>query len=209
MPCSPFSKLLLLFVLVCSPPTLFANIHNEAGTVFKSVQYRASIDVIGKHLSGILVFKTQEDSSIRTVFVNEMGVTFFDISFFAQHYIFNAIMNSMDKKAVKRSLAKDLGMILMRGIYKENTAAQQLQSQAGTANQQKTFTLKLKRKGSVQYTYNSDREQYPVIENFGKNKKVISILQFYQQNNSAPDSIFVQHHTVHFTISLKQLHVTQ
>jgi hypothetical protein len=182
---------------------------NPSAPPFESVQYRASIDVIGKHLSGILVFKTQADSSIRTVFVNEMGVTFFDISFFDQHYKFNAIMKSMDKKAVRLSLAKDLGMILMRGIFKNREAADRLPSSSLPGEQQNTFTLKLKRKGTVRYVSSAGATQYPVIENFGKNKKVISIGQFYQADNPVPDSIFVQHHTVNFTISLKQLHATE
>ncbi|MBK7039819.1 MAG: hypothetical protein IPH46_04930 [Bacteroidetes bacterium] len=51
--------------------------------------------------------------------------------------------------------------------------------------------------------------EIPQIENYGRKKKVISITQKYKDKNSMPDSIFVQHHTVPFTISLKHLHVTE
>ena len=177
--------------------------------IIGSTKYKASIDVIGKHLSGILIFKLQEDSSIRSVFVNEMGVTFFDITFYEHSYQWNAIMESMDKKAVKISLAKDLGMILMKGIFvkKNNVTTPVLHG----LPQNSPFVIekKLKRKGTVKYYLLSGSNEIPQIENFGRKKKVISITQKYTDKNSMPDSIFVQHHTVPFTISLKHLHVTE
>ena len=166
---------------------------------FINTKYRAAIDVIGKHLSGILIFKMQEDSSVRAVFVNEMGSTFFDITFGKTSYTYNSIMNSLSKKAVKRTLAKDLGMILLRGIFS---------SFQNISQQEKYITLKLQRKGSVYYYPNTTCKQYPLLENHGR-KKVISISQHYADNATLPDSIFVQHHKVDFTISLKQMHVTE
>ena len=180
---------------------------------FESVKYRASIDVLNKHLSGILIFKTQEDSSIRSVFINEMGVTFFDITFYQDRYIYSSIMESMDKKAVKISLAKDLGMILMRGIYivesrkfkeKGNKDKQVLGCKSNT------FIFKLKRKGTVMYCANQHSTEFPLIYNYGKKEKsVITISQNYSAESIMPDSIFVEHHKVHFTISLKQFHATE
>lgn len=179
---------------------------------FESIKYRAAVDVIGKHLSGILVFKQDTtENSIRVVFVNEMGVTFFDISFHDDHYLYHSIMESMDKKAVKISLAKDLGMILMRGIYKnENNIGSRYKV---SADCKETFELKLKRKGRVQYPCMTSAASQNQIINLGKRKKVVSVMQFFNQEqidqHSLPDSIFVQHHTVNFTISLKQLHATE
>src|SRR5258706_1999072 len=49
--------------------------------VFHADWYNASVDVIGKHLSGLLLFKMMPDSSTRVVFTNEVGVTFFDFEF--------------------------------------------------------------------------------------------------------------------------------
>ena len=174
-----------------------------------STKYKASIDVIGKHLSGILIFKMQEDSSIRTVFINEMGVTFFDITFYENTYQWNTIMESMDKKAVKISLAKDLGMILMKGIFVKKPAIAAANIQGLPANTPFVIEKKLKRKGIVKYYLLSGSHEIPQIENYGRKKKVISITQKYKDKNSMPDSIFVQHHTVPFTISLKHLHVTE
>jgi hypothetical protein len=48
---------------------------------FRQVVYRTSADVVGKHLSGLLVFKFMPDSSTRVVFSNEMGFSLFDFGF--------------------------------------------------------------------------------------------------------------------------------
>lgn len=164
------------------------------------IRYRAAIDVVNKHLSGILIFKTQEDSSVRAVFMNEIGATFFDISFTSTTYIFHSIMESMDKKAVKRTLAKDLGMILVRGIYS---------SMKNYSDINEVFEFRLKAKGKVKYQPAKNCVQYPIIENYGRRRKVVTIKQKYIENESMPDSIFVQHHTVNFTISLIQMNAAE
>ncbi|MBK7763739.1 MAG: hypothetical protein IPI46_10270 [Bacteroidetes bacterium] len=155
---------------------------------------------MNKHLSGILIFKTQEDSSVRIVFMNEMGSTFFDVSFSENNYTFHSTMKSFAKKSVKRTLAKDLGMILMRGIYA---------SQQPTKITEVQFEKKLKRKGKVMYYTSTNTSQIDSIANFGKSKKVISIHQGFSSVDKIPEHIFVQHHTFQFTIHLSRLHVTE
>jgi hypothetical protein len=165
--------------------------------VFETLRYRASIDVLDKHLSGILIFKTTEDSSIRVVMINEMGATFFDMSFTNSDYTFNSIMESLDKKAVKRTFAKDLGMLLYRGIFKSNSSKR-------TTNN--SFEVKLKRKGTVKYHLGAACNQFISIENFGKRKKVVSINNEFNEQDFSPSHIFVQHHTVRFTIQLTRIY---
>jgi hypothetical protein len=174
--------------------------------IFTSVRYRASIDVLDKHLSGILIFKTMEDESIRTVFLNEMGVTFFDMTFYKSSYVYHSIMKSLDKKAVRISLAKDLGMILVRGIFSESGKPIK---KASADKMHSSKTLKLKRKGYVNYFADKSCTGYWQIENWGAKKKVVSITQKHIPELSMPDSIFVQHHNVHFTISLKHFHAAE
>lgn len=201
-----FLRINLLLVCLLSYHLLFAQLKSNTDCnalqipTLQDIRYRASIDVINKHLSGLLIFKMQEDSSVRTVFINEIGVTFFDISFTNTSYTIHSIMESMDKKSVKRTLAKDIGMILIRGIYS---------SMKNSSKQQDVIELKLKSKGRVQYHFATQCNQYPIIENFGKRRNVITITQKYLEHESMPDSIFVQHHTVHFTIRLKQMHAAE
>ena len=162
---------------------------------FETVKYRASIDVRDKHLSGILICKQVEHNAVRVVFLNEVGSTFFDITLNEQDYIYHTVMSSLDKKAVKRTLAKDLGMIMARGIYN---------SYKNISTDKNIIKLKLKRKGTVLYKANTTCKQYVSIDNYGR-KKVVSITQEFQKDNSMPETIFVQHHKVNFTINLKLL----
>jgi len=198
----------LLLILFFSVQSLSAKTPENSNCVaqmiplFESVKYRTAIDVMNKHLSGILIFKTQEDSSVRAVFLNEMGIVFFDITFTKKAYLFNSIFEGLDKKAVRKTLAKDIGMILMKGIIKSYTGVTILE-------EQQVYTFKLKSKGSVKYTTDQSCSPPIKIENFGRRKAVVSISQFYNKKNSMPDSIFVQHHKVNFTINLKQMHVTK
>ncbi len=207
-----------LFSLALFFPAMYVNgqaamDNNQRGHLqFESIKFRAAVDVIGKHLSGILVFKQDTiNHSIRTVFVNEMGVTFFDLTFFDDRYVFNTVLESMNKKAVKISLAKDIGMILMRGIFKKPDIVGS--RFVATVDCKDRFILSLKRKGTVHYPCRPGTAAIEQIENFGRRKKVVTVSGFYDKNqigrNTLPDSIFVQHHTVNFTISLKQLHAAE
>ena len=48
---------------------------------FKNALYKAEIDVVGHHLSGLLLIKTLPDTTIRMVFSTETGYKFFDFAF--------------------------------------------------------------------------------------------------------------------------------
>lgn len=170
---------------------------------FETIKYQAMIDVVGKHLSGILIIKNMDTEGVRCVFMNEMGVTFFDLQLNSTNYMYHNIMSSLNKKAVKIALAKDLGMILLSGIYKSVLTEKKNEKED-------ILTLKLQRKGLVEYYIQHKHHTIPLILNKNnRNKKFVEINQFYSAINSMPDSIFVQHHQVNFQISLKQIHATE
>ncbi len=170
---------------------------------WQAVKYRTMIDVMGKHLSGILFIKNIEGHSTRCVFMNEMGVTFFDLNFENNQYRYESIMSSLNKKGVKMTLAKDLGMILMDGIFHSIISENKIENQT-------ILKLKLKRKGFVTFHIDSTKQQIPFVENKNKrNKTFITVQQLYLSNNTMPDSIFVKHHQINFQISLKQIHASE
>jgi hypothetical protein len=81
---------------------------------FKDALYKAEIDVVGHHLSGLLLIKTLPDSTIRMVFSTETGYKFFDFSFspdggFKVFYV----VKQMNKNAVIKTLKKDFELILL------------------------------------------------------------------------------------------------
>ena len=63
--------------------------------------YQASVDVLNKHLSGLLVIKTMDDNSVHTLFQSEMGLTYFDFVWSNDnHFEVINVIKQMNKKAV-------------------------------------------------------------------------------------------------------------
>lgn len=164
--------------------------------VFKSTWYNASVDVVGKHLSGLLLFKTMADSSVRVVFTNEVGITFFDFEFAKQgQFHVRQVISKLDKKPVINLLRKDFELILMHGAQ----------------NKLKTFT----RKGEIFYARTGKKEtDYFItdkdcasllrIEKASKRTKKVEVLLIGNQQH-VPDSVYLKHFTFNMQIALKKL----
>ena len=80
---------------------------------FETSWYHASVDVVGRHISGLLLIKNMPDSAQRIVFTNEAGVTFFDFGFSKEgnFKVFN-IIKQLDRAPVVHTLQKDFRLIL-------------------------------------------------------------------------------------------------
>src|SRR5688572_1834391 len=126
-----FLCLSLLVILGCDParPTLQpaqvdVGCVKKLKPVFKSDLYNASIDVVGKHLSGLVLVKSMPDSSMRVVFTNEAGIKFFDFGFqpdgsFKAHQV----IKQLNKKAVVKTLRQDFELVLMTRANRETPSA--------------------------------------------------------------------------------------
>src|SRR5688572_179865 len=79
---------------------------------FSTMLYNAQVNVAGRHLSGLLLFKTMADSSKRVIFTNEMGVTFFDFEFSRKGFRVVSCVRQMNKNVVINRLKSDLGLLL-------------------------------------------------------------------------------------------------
>jgi hypothetical protein len=74
--------------------------------------YNTKIDVVGKHLSGLLLIKPM-DGGHRIVFTNEAGVTFFDFAFDPSgNFRVVNVIKQLNKKAVITLLQKDFALML-------------------------------------------------------------------------------------------------
>src|SRR5438128_6245701 len=84
--------------------------------VFTTALYNTQVNVVGKHLSGLLIIKTMPDSSIRIVFSNEAGFKFFDFEFNGNNFKVYYIYKQMNKKSVLKTLRKDFQLVLMNNL---------------------------------------------------------------------------------------------
>lgn len=164
---------------------------------FTRALYNTQVDVVGKHLSGLLLLKQMPDSSTRLVFSNEMGFKYFDFEFSAAGgFKVWYILPQMDKKAVKTTLRKDFALLLMQHL-----------------DLKKSFVLKKdgliyygfpQTKGNNYYITDSTCRQLVRVERASRRKPVVTaVMQHYK--DGMPDTIGISHANFNFTIGLKKL----
>jgi hypothetical protein len=165
--------------------------------VFSRAVYRTSADVVGKHISGLLVVKLMPDSSTRFVFSNEVGFSFFDIGFLPdnQFRVFS-IMPQMNRKSVVETLQKDFGLIMFRNTEAKNY-----------------FSLKdgneiyhgiAQSKGANYYITDTNCTRLIRMQR-ASDKKAIVVAWMDSHPDREPDSILIRHLNFNFTISLKKI----
>lgn len=159
-----------------------------------SALYKTEVDVVGRHLSGLLVLKLMPDSSTRVVFTSEMGLTFFDFEFARDGaFTVHRIIEQMDKKAVIKTLRKDFGLVLL-----EHTAGGRVLTDG--VNRYYAFPQE---KGTNYYITDSSCAHLIRVEKAGRKPVVIAQMLHYQEG--VPDSVNIDHQLFHFTITLKKL----
>ncbi|SFP92073.1 hypothetical protein [Parafilimonas terrae] len=197
----------LLFVFsACS--SSYKHLQTTAGDVhcldkfkpdFSNVLYYTQVNVIGKHLSGLLLIKAMPDSSTRIVFSSEAGFKFFDFGFapngnFKVYYI----IDEMDKKAVITTLRKDFEMVMMQPYSLQNGY---VRKDIDSAYNYYTFPQE---KGFNYYITDAGCNELIRLERASKRKAVVKI-QMLDYKNGTPDSIGITHTNFNFNIGLKRL----
>jgi hypothetical protein len=195
----------LLLLLGCSP--VYKQMPVAAGDVtklqkfkpaFTVALYSTRVDVVGNHLSGLLLVKKMPDSSTRMVFSNEMGFKFFDFEFAADgNFKVYSIVKQMNKTAVLKTLRKDFELILMNQLDSSNVDIRKDSSGL-------LYYIFPQEKGFNYYITDSAGNQLVRMERASKRKVVMeAITQNYI--NGIPDSIAISHKTFNFTIGLKRI----
>jgi len=204
------SSLLLLFFASCASPYKgLKHVSSNGKTAYQykpqflKQVYRCTVNgrVLFKkfHLSGILLLKEMKSGTVRAIFQNEMGFTFFDFEWNNQDsFKVNSIIPQLDKPAVVKTLKKDFNLFLMKGLEKETEKV--LQSDRG----KEVFYCFNIGDGFVYYV--EDGNMLQRIENAGKKKKVTTIsLMGKHVSNDLADSVMFDHHKANFTISLHKI----
>jgi len=93
--------------------------------------YKTSVDVLGKHMSGLLLIKNMPDSSKRVVFTSEAGLTFFDFEFSKEgNFKVKSVISQFDKRSVIQTLQKDfelvMGLPFQKGDYDRFIAGEEV-----------------------------------------------------------------------------------
>jgi hypothetical protein len=163
---------------------------------FKPDLYNASVDVVGNHISGLVLFKTMADSSQRVVFTNEAGVKFFDFGFETDGSVTtHQIIKKLNKKIVVRTLQNDFGLVLMTKVGRETPLAFR-------ESENLKFIFGSGKNANCVIT-NTDCSRLVRMEKGAEKPQTIALL--FSDGIHAPDSIFVEHLNFNMKIKLKHL----
>jgi hypothetical protein len=165
---------------------------------FRHVIYKTSVDVVGKHLSGLLVFKYMPDSSTRVVFTSETGLGFFDFGFLpGNRFIVYQVISKMDKKAVIKTLRNDFDLILFN-----NTSIQNAYELKDSSLVYHAFPQK---KGVNYYITDEECSQLIKLQRASNKKPIMeAVMNGYTPGNS-PEHIQIRHLNFNFSVSLQKL----
>ena len=159
--------------------------------------YTTQVDILGNHLSGLLVVKTMPDSSIRIVFTSEMGVSFFDFGFFANDsFKVYYIIPKMNRKPVIKTLRKDFQLVLMSDLQKGRPQVFRQNDRIYYAFPQE--------KGSNYYITDPECRELLEIEKASRRKAIAKVIM-KNYVDGVPDTIGISHINFQFTIGLKRL----
>lgn len=194
----------LFFMLACSPAhkqmqTATADVHTlqKFKPVFTVALYNTTVDVVGNHLSGLLLIKKMPDSSTRMVFSSETGFTFFDFEFAADGtFKVHSIIKKMNKKSVLKTLQHDFELVLMNKLNYSEASVR--------ANNGELYFIFPQTKGFNYYITNTEGTEMLRMER-ASNKKVIVEAVMKNYINGIPDTIGISHKTFEFNIGLKRL----
>jgi len=165
---------------------------------FTVALYKTEVDVIGRHLSGMLLIKTLPDSSVRMVFSNEMGFKFFDFEF-SQNGSFKTyyVVKQMDKGPVIKTLRKDFELIMIH-TPAINTAGYLRKDDSSL------YYIFPQQKGFYCYVTDAAGSSITRAEIASPHKPIVqAIMQDFK--NGLPDTIGITHKNFNFTIALKRI----
>jgi len=169
-----------------------SNTENCSENLFKTDQvlrYKMSLSVFGKYLSGILIIKTLPDSSYRTVFINELGMKFFDFEFNVNrkctvHYSVASL------ERLNNLLQSDLELLLFVPVSEPISLIHK------DYNEILRFDYE---RDAYYYYYNQVKLQKIVKKNFFRNKTKLYIQKY---NGTIPEKISINHKQIDLQLEL-------
>ncbi|MBK6633073.1 MAG: hypothetical protein IPG38_01045 [Chitinophagaceae bacterium] len=164
---------------------------------FTVALYNTQVDVMGNHLSGLLLIKKMPDSSTRIVFSNEMGFTFFDFEFAADGtFKVYSIIKKLNKRSVIKTLQHDFELVLMNNL--ENSRAT-VKTKGGLI-----YFIFPQTKGFNYYITNQSGNELVRMERASSKKTIVeAVMKNYIKG--VPDTIGISHKTFEFNIGLKRI----
>jgi hypothetical protein len=161
--------------------------------------YDAGIDVVGKHISGLLLVKTLESGEKRVVFTNEAGVTFLDFGWKeGQAFHLYFVIKQLRKKAVIEMLRRDFELLI--GFFYEYPLMR-MHAPGWTAWRMGNDYVMRTSLGDDVYFIVTDPtcEKVLRVEAGSQKKRVVSLTY------PDADRVLIRHHTFNMSIVLRKI----
>jgi len=158
--------------------------------------FNASVDVTGRHISGLLLIKNMPDSSYRVVFMNEAGITFFDFEFRNDGtFELKKILSRLDNKQVINTLKIDFSLLL--GLYFKDGI------QSWRHDEEIYYGAKQGR--DMFYFITDDRCSRASRFEIGSGRKRKVSIEFKGEELRKPEEVRIKHYTFDMVIELKKI----
>lgn len=163
-----------------------------------ALKYKASIDVLKYHFSGIVVVKQTDSITKHIVFVTELGMRIFD--FEMKDTIFNTIFvfDPINKPQLVSALKTNFKNIFLLDVYNKPACIGH--------NKQKKLFYKLSTQKEKRFFVVTDTNKLAVQETFHKRKRSSTIHYNYSNTTHSYTEIFCkQYGIIKFYFTLNQL----
>jgi hypothetical protein len=159
--------------------------------------YDASVDVMGRHVSGLLLVKEMPDRSVRMVLTSEAGFTFLDMEFGPEgQFQVKHVFPKLDKKPVIQTFRKDFELML--GFPFRNN-----DYQAWSSGNEVFYGFPQK-KETAYFITGPDCASLRRMEMGSKRKRKVSVV-LSGDDLRHPDSVRLTHHTFDMVMNLKKI----
>ena len=155
--------------------------------------YKASISVMNKNFSGLIIFNRENDTDYRLIMTTDVGPKLIDITLTPKGYTKNFVMAQLDRKALLRMFWEDFGTML--GIFAKGKPGY---SDLGTCCYpvSKNFT-------SCYIT--SDLKSFPLSAYFVQGNEKKTKINYFCAVGQQPDSIRIDHLALNMSYFLNKL----
>ncbi len=200
--------LLGLLLLGCSPYSELSVIEEERfdssgmERIFTDVEkqelYRAEIELYERYFTGLFLIKTIADQEYRTVFMSEMGVKFFDLSFHKDQFEVKQAFEKIDRKIITSRIRKDLRLLLMPSIEEEQMG------ERFEAEGKEIWSFDAGPDGTFYYhSKEGQLQKGEIVDGLRKRKKVSMELSWGK--GELPEKIRFEHEDIDLTLSLTRV----
>ncbi|MCX6244188.1 MAG: hypothetical protein NTU98_05730 [Bacteroidetes bacterium] len=162
---------------------------------FVKALYKGTFDISKTHLTGLFMIKRSASNSIRIVFSNEFGMTFFDFEYRGDEFIVHYCYPSFEKHSLPKILESDFRLLLV-----PDTTVTRMKRLGSKDPELVIFGVKSAR-GSFHYTYDHDSGK---IRRMQSSHSIIgrADLRLYGDKGTAPNKIYLYNPTIRLHIKL-------